>query len=72
MLRENSLEFALYVFEKNARLYPGSSNAYDSFGEALLKAGRKAQAIESYRKSLALDPNNTNARSKLKELEKRP
>jgi tetratricopeptide (TPR) repeat protein len=72
LMQENSLEFALYVFEKNVQLYPGSSNAYDSLGEALLKAGRKAQAIESYRKSLALNPSNANARSKLKELEKRP
>ena len=72
LLQENSLAFAIYVFEKNAQLYPESSNAYDSLGEALLKAGRKAEAIESYRKSLALDPGNANARSKLKELEKRP
>jgi len=72
LLQENSLEFALYVFEKNVQLYPDSSNAYDSLGEAFLKAGRKAQAIESYRKSLALDPSNANARSILKELEKRP
>jgi carboxyl-terminal processing protease len=72
LLQENNLEFALYVFEKYVQLYPDSSNAYDSFGEALLKAGRKAQAIESYRKSLALNPANANARSKLKELEKKP
>ena len=72
VLQENSLEFALYVFEKNVQLYHDSSNAYDSLGEALLKAGRKAEAIESYQKSLALDPSNANARSKLAELEKRP
>jgi len=72
LLQENSLEFALYVFEKNVQLYPDSSNAYDSLGEAFLNAGRKAQAIESYRRSLVLDPSNANARSKLKELEKRP
>jgi len=72
VLQENSLEFALYVFEKNVQLYHDSSNAYDSLGEALLKAGRKAEAIEGYRKSLALDPSNANARLKLAELEKRP
>ena len=72
LLQDNSLEFALYVFEKMVRIYPDSSNAYDSRGEALLKAGRKAEAIESYRRSLALNPGNGNARSKLKELEKRP
>jgi tetratricopeptide (TPR) repeat protein len=72
LLQENSLEFALYVFTKNVQLYPGSSNAYDSLGEAFVKAGRKAEAIESYRRSLALNPGNANARSKLKDLEKRP
>jgi len=72
LLEENSLEFALYVFTKNVQLYPGSSNAYDSLGEAFVKAGRKAEAIESYRRSLALNPGNANARSKLKDLEKRP
>ena len=72
LLQEKNIGFALYVFEKNVQLYPDSSNAYDSLGEAFLESGRKAQAIESYRKSLALDPSNANARSKLKELEKRP
>jgi carboxyl-terminal processing protease len=72
LMQENNLESALYVFEKNVQLYPDSSNAHDSLGEVFLKAGRKAQAIESYRKSLALNPGNANARLKLKELEKRP
>ena len=72
LLQGKSLESALYVFERNVQLYPDSSNAYDSLGEAFLNAGRKAQAVESYRKALALDPGNANARSKLKELEKRP
>jgi cytochrome c-type biogenesis protein CcmH/NrfG len=57
------------VFETNVRLYPGSGNAYDSLGEVLLKAGMKERAIESYRKSLELDPNNNNAKAVLKKLD---
>lgn len=40
-------------------------------GAALALAGRREQAIESYRKVIALDPTNANARARLKELEKR-
>ena len=71
LLKQTNLESAIYVFEKTAILFPTSSNVYDSLGEALAAAGRREQAIESYRKAIALDPANANARAKLKELEKR-
>ena len=71
-LQEKKFAFAIFVFEKGVQLYPDSGNAYDSLGEAYFKAGRKAEAIQSYRKSLALDPGNANARKMLKELEKSP
>jgi tetratricopeptide (TPR) repeat protein len=66
---ENRLELALYVFEKNTRLYPDSWNAWDSLGETAAKAGRKEQAIANYRKSLELNPGNRNAKAVLKQLE---
>jgi carboxyl-terminal processing protease len=69
LMKEKNLEGALYVFEKNVALYPQSGNAFDSLGEAQLNAGRREQAIESYRKAVALDPTNAGARAKLKELE---
>ena len=69
LLQENNIDAALFVFEKNTQLFPGSGNAWDSLGEALAKAGRKEQAIASYRKSLELDPNNRNGREMLKKLE---
>ncbi len=69
LLQENRLELSLYVFEKNARLYPDSWNAWDSLGEAAAKAGRKERAIESYRKSLKMNPGNKNAAAVLKQLE---
>ncbi len=70
LLQQMNLESALYVFEKNAVLFPTSANVYDSLGEALAIAGRREQAIVSYRKAIALDPTNDGSRIKLKELEK--
>jgi cytochrome c-type biogenesis protein CcmH/NrfG len=59
------------VFELNVAAYPRSANAHDSLGEAYLRAGRRAEAIRSYRRSVALDPGNRNAVAKLRELEDR-
>jgi len=70
LLQENQLESAVYVFEKNVELYPGSWNAWDSLGEAAAKAGRKERAIEGFRKSLELNPRNKNAQAMLAQLEK--
>jgi len=70
-LLKTNVESALYVFEKNVVLFPKSANVYDSLGEALALAGRREQAIENYRKAIALDPTNAAARAKLNELEKR-
>jgi Flp pilus assembly protein TadD len=70
LLQENNLESSIYVFEKNTRLYPDSGNAWDSLGEVLAKAGRKEQAIASYRKSLELDPKNKNGQAMLEKLTK--
>jgi tetratricopeptide (TPR) repeat protein len=69
LLQEGNLDMALYVFEKNAALYPDSWNAHDSRGEALMQAGRREQAIESYRRSLELNPKNRNGREMLERLE---
>ena len=49
--------------------FPRSGNVHDSLGEAYLKAGQKDLAIASYRRSLALNPSNQNARDVLKKLE---
>ena len=69
LMQENKLEAAVYVFEKGAALYPASWNAYDSLGECLAKAGKKERAIESYRKSLELNPGNNNGRAAIQQLE---
>jgi cytochrome c-type biogenesis protein CcmH/NrfG len=49
-------------------LHPESGNAYDSLGEVYARSGDRAKAIESYRRSLALDPANANAAEQLEAL----
>jgi tetratricopeptide (TPR) repeat protein len=60
---------AIAVLEANARAFPTSANTHDSLGEAYLAAGRKAEALASYRRSLALDLKNENARQVIARLE---
>jgi tetratricopeptide (TPR) repeat protein len=59
---------AIRVFELNAVAFPKSANAWDSLAEAYMTGGKEL-AITYYRKSLELDPNNTNAVEVLKKLE---
>jgi len=59
---------AIRVLQLNVEAYPESSNVYDSLGEAYMRNGDKAPAIENYEKSLKLDPGNTGAVEMLKKL----
>ena len=60
---------AVEIFKLNVEMYPLSANAYDSLGEAYAEAGDKALAIQNYKKSLELNPQNANAAEALKKLE---
>ena len=53
---------AIKVFQLNVKAYPDSWNVYDSLGEGFLKAGDKKNALIYYKKSLEIDPSNTNAK----------
>jgi D-alanyl-D-alanine-carboxypeptidase/D-alanyl-D-alanine-endopeptidase len=52
---------ALALLKINVDEFPKSFNTYDSYAEALMKDGQKEAAIENYKKSLELNPANTNA-----------
>jgi CubicO group peptidase (beta-lactamase class C family) len=60
---------ALEIFKLNVYLYPNSANVYDSVAEAYEKNGRRELAIHNYRRSLELDPKNTNAAQQLRRLD---
>jgi len=59
---------AVEIFKLNVEQFPQEWNVYDSFGEAYLKLGNKAEAIANYKKSLQLNPKNDNGRDELKSL----
>lgn len=52
----------------NVEMNPQSANAYDSLGEAYMKAGDDENAIKNYEKSLELNADNDNAKKMLKKL----
>lgn len=62
------LQFAIETFKINMLLFPDSYNTYDSYAEALSKAGKKQEAILMYQKSIALNPDNQGGIKALKQL----
>lgn len=58
LLQANQAKEAATIFLLNIESYPSSSNAYDSYGEALLALGEKEGAIANYKKSIQLNPKN--------------
>lgn len=68
LLAHGAIDDAIKVFDANAALFPDSFNVWDSLGEAWMKKGEKARAIELYEKSLRMNPHNKNAVSVLESL----
>ena len=72
LLRQGRYGAAIAVLQLNTADHPGSSNAFDSLGEAYVEAGRREEALRSYRRALELDPVNENARQELERLRGSP
>ena len=68
LLQENRIAEAIEIFKLNVEAFPEESNTYDSLGEAYMVNQDYELAIENYEKSLALNPDNTNAVDKLRVL----
>ena len=49
-------------------LYPKSTDAYDFLADAYETNGQKDLAIATFKKSLEVNPQNANARERLKKL----
>ena len=67
-LRAKDTKGAIAVFELNVEMFPNAANPYDSLAEAYMVDGQNALAIKNYQRSLALNPNNSNAVEMLKKL----
>jgi hypothetical protein len=59
---------ALSFFLLNTENFPNSYNVFDSLAEAYEELGDKTNAINNYKKSLLLNPNNKNAITKIDSL----
>jgi CubicO group peptidase (beta-lactamase class C family) len=70
LLRSGKAKEAIEIFKLNVEAYPQGFNAYDSLAEAYMTINERELAIQNYKKSLELNPNNANAREILKRLEK--
>ncbi|MFZ0061578.1 MAG: serine hydrolase [Pyrinomonadaceae bacterium] len=68
LLRLKRVKDAIAVFKQNTADFPDAYNTWDSLAEGYMIDGDKESAIKYYKKSLELNPENTNAVQKLKEL----
>ncbi|WP_461103538.1 serine hydrolase domain-containing protein [Spirosoma koreense] len=66
LVGQNRLQEAVEIFRLNVQLYPNAWNTYDSLAETYERVGNRKLAIENYKRSLALNPQNTNAIDYLK------
>lgn len=69
LMNADKVEQARDLFFVNMKLYPKSSNVYDSYAEACLKLGDKREALIHYKRALAMNPQNTNAARIVAELD---
>ncbi len=72
LMRTGKAKEAIEIFKLNVEAYPKSFNTYDSLAEAYMTINERELAIQNYKKSLELNPNNSNAVEVLKRLEKMP
>jgi glyoxylase-like metal-dependent hydrolase (beta-lactamase superfamily II) len=68
LLEKGRIQDAIKIFGLYIEEFPESWNAYDSMGEAHMMNNDKERAKKYYRKSLELNPSNTNAEEMLKKL----
>lgn len=68
LLGKERIDDAINIFKLNIDEYPKAFNTYDSMGEAYMVKGNSEKAIEYYKKSIELNPQNKNGFDKLKEL----
>jgi CubicO group peptidase (beta-lactamase class C family) len=63
------LDNAILIFQTAITSFPVSWEAYDALGETYIKKGEKALAVQSFKTSLELNPQNKHALEMLKKLE---
>ncbi|UCE20155.1 MAG: tetratricopeptide repeat protein [Gemmatimonadota bacterium] len=69
-MNQNKMEEARFAFELNVKVFPNSFNGWDSYAEYFMRTGDNPAAIQYYKKSLELNPDNENAVKMIAQLEK--
>jgi len=69
-LEDNLNDDAIRVLQASVHVFPDSWNIYNSLADAYMKKGDKEQTVKYYKKSLKLNPDNSNAKEMLKKLDK--
>jgi len=69
LLSMDRIEDAIEIFKLNVVAFPASFDVYDSLGEAYMLNENIELAIQSYRKSIELNPENQNGIEMLRKLE---
>jgi len=69
LLRNSRINEAVKVFALNAKENPQSANAFDSLGEGYFSIKNYPLALENYKKSLELNPENTNASNMISKIQ---
>ncbi|ADG09749.1 serine hydrolase [Caulobacter segnis] len=72
MLEDGRLPLALEAFKVNAALFPASDNVWNSYAEALEKAGRLGDALALHRKAVTLNPDNADSKAAIARLSATP
>lgn len=72
LMRAGDVKSSVAILRLNAELHGDSWNAFDSLGEAYAQAGDKAMAVDCFRRSLAMNPSNTNSAAWLERLGAKP
>ncbi len=70
LMLADKLKEATALFVVLADLFPESYIAFDSLGEVYMRQGDNEKAIEYFNKSLALNPDNRNAKTRIEELKR--
>jgi hypothetical protein len=68
LMQAGKTKEAVALLKLDTEIFNSSFNSFDSYAEALLANGDKAEAIEAFKESLKLNPGSRNAIKRLKEL----
>ena len=71
LIEKHQIEDAIKVFKLLISEFPNSANGYDSIGEAYYLSGNNKLALVNYKKSIKLNPNNSNAKAMIKKIQEK-